>query len=222
MAATTVASSTNPEIHMMRKWMVLAALVGAVLGITTAQAGVIRYTADLTGLAENPDVITPATGWAEVLYDDVAHTMRVRAEFSGLLDITTAAHIHCCQANPLANAGVATTTPSFVGFPLGVTAGTFDALYDMTLAASWNAAFITSSGGSLALAETRLFAAMGRGETYFNIHTRGPAQGGVGFPGGEIRGTLIPEPSALALSVAALLAIGAISRRRATPAPLTP
>ena len=200
---------------MMRKWMVLMALVGATLGVTAAQAGVIRFTADLTGLAENPDVITPATGWAVVLYDDVARTMSIRSEFSGLLGTTTAAHIHCCQPNPLANAGVATQTPSFIGFPLGVTAGVFDNTYDMTLTSSWNAGFITSSGGTTALAEARLFAAMGRGETYFNIHTSR-------FGGGEIRGTLIPEPSALALSLAALLAAGAISRRRVAPAPLTP
>ena len=200
---------------MMRKWMVLVALVGATLCVTTAQAGVVRFTADLNGLAENPDVITPAIGWVDVQYDDVAHTMRIHAQFNGLIGTTTVAHIHCCTLNPLANAGVATRTPSFLGFPSGVTAGVFDALYDMTLASSWNAAFITSSGGTTALAETRFFAAMGRGETYFNIHTQA-------FPGGEIRGTLIPEPGVLALSLAALLAAGAISRRRAVPAALTP
>ncbi len=200
---------------MVRKWMVLAALVGAALGVSTAQAGVIRYTADLTGLAENPDVVTPAVGWVEVIYNDIAHTMRIHSEFSGLLGITTVAHIHCCQANPLLNAGVATTTPTFVGFPAGVTAGIFDALFDMTLASSWNAAFITSSGGTTALAESRFFAAMGRGETYFNIHTQA-------FPGGEIRGTLIPEPGVLALSLAALLAAGALSRRRSAAVALTP
>ena len=202
---------------MMRKWMVLAALVSSALGVSTAQAGVIRFTADLTGLAENPPVITPATGWVEVLYDDVARTMRVRAEFSGLLGTTTAAHIHCCNPNPLLSFGVATMTPSFAGFPLGVTAGVFDNTYDMTLASSYRAGFITDplTGGTAALAEARLFAAMGRGETYFNIHTSQ-------FGGGEIRGTLIPEPGALALSLAALLAGGAISRRRAAPAALTP
>lgn len=200
---------------MLRKFMVLAALVGAALGVIPAQAGVVRFTADLTGLAENPDVITPATGWVEVQYDDVLHTMRIRSQFSGLLGNTSAAHIHCCQPNPLLNAGVATTTPSFPGFPLGVTFGVFDSTYDMTLNASWNAAFITSSGGTTALAEARLFSAMGRGETYFNIHTSQ-------FGGGEIRGTLIPEPGALALSLAALLAAGAVSRRRAAPAALTP
>ena len=192
--------------------LIFAALMAAA---GAAQAGTVRYTANLTGIAENPDVVTPAVGWVEVIYDDIAHTMKIHSEFSGLLGNTTNAHIHCCSADPLVNVGVATRIPTLFGFPAGVTAGIFDALYDMTLASSWNAAFITSSGGTTTLAETRFFAAMGRGETYFNIHTQL-------FPGGEIRGTLIPEPGALALTLAALLAAGALSRRRSAAVALTP
>ena len=66
--------------------------------------------------------------------DDAAFTMRVESTFSGLTGITTASHIHCCTAvASTGTAGVATQTPSFVGFPLGVTSGTFDSTFDMTL-----------------------------------------------------------------------------------------
>ena len=68
----------------------------------------------------------PRTGFATVVYDDLAHTLSVDASFSGLLGTTTAAHIHAATAVPgVGTAGVATQTPSFVGFPLGVTSGTF-------------------------------------------------------------------------------------------------
>ena len=63
-----------------------------------------------------------------------ADTLRVQAIFSGLSGTTTAAHIHCCTAVPfIGNAGVATQTPSFPGFPLGVMAGSFDQTYDTSL-----------------------------------------------------------------------------------------
>ena len=70
--------------------------------------------------------MSPGTGTATVTINDVTDSMHVTANFSGLLAPTIMAHIHCCTAVPLTGtAGVATTTPSFVGFPLGVTAGNF-------------------------------------------------------------------------------------------------
>jgi CHRD domain len=80
---------------------------------------------------------------------------------------------------------VATTTPTFAGFPLGVTAGTYHIILDLTLATSWNAAFIAANGGTTAGAEAALAAGLNAGNTYLNIHTNV-------FPGGEIRGFLIP------------------------------
>ena len=121
-----------------------------------------------------------------VTVDTTLLTMRVRANFSGLTGNTTAAHIHCCTAVPgVSTAGVATTTPSFVGFPLGVTTGTMDQTYDMTLAGSYNPAFVTAQG-SVANARTALFDGLAAGTAYFNIHT-------ATFPGGEIRGFAAAE-----------------------------
>lgn len=186
-----------------------ALVVAALLTAPLAHAVEVRYFALLTGAAENPDVVTTGSGSVDVTYDDATHLMRVRSVFSGLLGNTTVAHIHCCQADPSLNVGVATTTPTFTGFPAGVTAGTFDQTYDMSLASSYNPAFITNTpGATVALAEARLFTGMANGGAYFNIHSSL-------FGGGEIRGTLkVPEPSALALVALSLVGVGVVSRRR--------
>ena len=172
---------------------------------SAAQAVPITFKTVLSGANENPAVITAGTGTATVIYDDVTHLLSLDVAFSGLTGTTTAAHIHCCAAPPT-NAGVATTTPTFLNFPLGVTAGTYANTLNMTLASSYNPAFVTSSGGTTALAEARLVAAMKAGETYLNIHTSFAG-------GGEIRGQLIavPEPATVALLG---LGVAALARRR--------
>ena len=88
--------------------------------------GPYDFFAELSGPAEFPPNASPGTGLAIVRYDPVLHTLRVEANFFGLTGTTTASHIHCCTAVPFAGtAGVATTTPTFAGFPLGVTAGAY-------------------------------------------------------------------------------------------------
>ena len=68
--------------------------------------------------------------------------------FSGLTSGTTASHIHCCVASGLpGNLIVATTTPTFTGFPSGVTSGSYDNTFDLTLASSYNPVFIADEGG---------------------------------------------------------------------------
>jgi hypothetical protein len=107
---------------------------------------------------------------------------------------------------------VATQTPSFIGFPLGVTSGTFTNTFDMLLASSYRAGFITDHGGTPASAFDFLLAGMLAGEAYLNIHTQM-------FPGGEIRGTLIqvPEPASIALLGLALAGLGVVRRRAHRP-----
>ncbi|MDR0779890.1 MAG: autotransporter domain-containing protein [Pseudomonadales bacterium] len=158
------------------------ALVAAVAlaGAASAQAQI--YTVSLSGNSEIPAITTNGSGTAIVTLNSTTHEMRVKAEFSNLTGTTTASHIHCCAVQP-ANAGVATTTPTFAGFPLGVTAGRFDATYDMRQASSWNAAFITANGNTPASAETALLAGVTAGSAYLNIHSTFAT-------GGEIRGTL--------------------------------
>ena len=150
-----------------------------------AHAVLITTTAPLSGANENPPAVTPATGTAAVILDTTTHRLRVQAVFSGLVANTTAAHIHCCTTPP-GNVGVATTTPSFVGFPLGVTGGSFDQTYDTTQASTWNPAYITNNGGTPLSAEAALATGLAAGNAYLNIHTST-------YPAGEIRGFLIPQ-----------------------------
>ena len=154
--------------------------------VPAAQAAVLTYSANLDGPSESPPNASPGTGAAVVVIDDVANTMHVHVTFAGLLGTTTASHIHAATAVALTGtAGVATTTPTFPGFPLGVTSGTYDVVLDLTLASSYNAAFVTANGGTPASAETALLAAIAAGKSYLNIHS-------TVVPGGEIRGFLQP------------------------------
>lgn len=175
-----------------------------------SQAAVIVYATPLSGAVEVPPNASPATGFATVTIDTTLSTMRLEANFSGLLGNVTAAHIHASAAMvpSTGTAGVATTTPTFPGFPSGVTAGVYDMTFNMTLSSSYNASYITANGGTPAAAFTALQSQMANLQSYLNIHT-------TAFPGGEIRGILkpIPEPATTGLAVisgAALL----IRRRR--------
>ena len=177
----------------MRRTLSLLVLVFTFLMLSgVATAAPMVFTTTLIGGNEVPPNSSLGTGVAVVTIDPVTHTMIVSASFSGLTGNVTASHIHCC-AGPGVNAGVATTTPTFPGFPAGVTAGTYFNVFDLTQASSFNPAFVTAQGG-LAAAEAAFIAGMQAGLTYFNIHTNI-------FPGGEIRGQLqaVPEPATLIL-----------------------
>ncbi len=183
------------------------ALVALILASGVAQAAVFNFSATLTGAAEFPSVTTPGTGLALFTYDSTAHTLDYNVSFSGLTGNTTASHIHA-GVNAGGNNGVATQIPSFTGFPLNVTSGTFVRTVDLTLPASWNAAYITANGGTPAGAEAALFAAMNSNRAYLNIHTTFAG-------GGEIRGYLtpVPEPATTAAVGAGLLGAFALVRR---------
>ena len=193
----------------MNRIALRAAAAAAVLlgAAAVAPAALVTYVTFMDGPSESPPNNSPGTGFARVDIDTDANFMRVRADFTGLIGTTTAAHIHAPTTDPFTGtAGVATQTPSFVGFPLGVTSGTMDQTFDTEDAATWNAAFITANGGTPAGAEAAFAAALADGKAYFNIHT-------TQFSGGEIRGFLaVPEPASAAVLGAGGLLL--LARRR--------
>lgn len=189
---------------MKRSSLVSLLFAAALLGPAPSHAALLHFKAFMDGPSEFPPVASPGTGFAIVDIDTDAHTMHVQAGFSDLLFPTMVAHIHCCT---LPTAGVATTTPTFPGFPAGVTSGTYDQTFDLELASSFNPAFVMAQGG-VPQAEDALIAGMLAGNAYFNVHT-------TMFPAGEIRGFLqIPEPGMIGLLGLGLAAAFVATRRR--------
>ena len=151
---------------------VLPATAALILAATPAGAAVIRYAADLNGTQATPRNTSPGAGTAEAIIDDAAHTMRLVITFGDLQGATTAAHVH--GPTPTPGSGTAqtmTAVPSLPGFPLEVTAGTYDRTFDLTSASSYNPDFVTASGGTVADAEALLVRSFAEGRVLFNLHT---------------------------------------------------
>jgi hypothetical protein len=193
-----------PAISMRSCLLALASVL--ILPMPASYADTFTLSADLTGALEVPPTGSAGTGQATVILNTTANTMEVRETFTGLDPFipgtttpsgTTASHIHCCLPSPFltgVNVMVATTTPTFPGFPLGVDAGSYSMTFNLLDAGTYNPAFITSGmfnpSGTVQGAETALVTALLAGETYINIHS-------TEFPGGEIRGFLaVPGPIA--------------------------
>ena len=191
-----------------------------------AHAVPMTFAASLSGANEVPAVMSPGVGFTTVILDPTAHTLQVNILFAGLTSLTTAAHIHCCLiAGGGPNLQVATTVPTFPGFPIvatgnGVTQGNYSSpVFDLTMSQIYNPAFVTAVGG-LPQAEAALVAAIEGGLSYLNVHT-------VNNPGGEIRGQLtalaaVPGPivgaglPGLIIGCTALLTLARRRRRLAT------
>ncbi|TFW19322.1 CHRD domain-containing protein [Massilia arenosa] len=189
----------------MKRLLTVLALALAASG---AQAATTTFRSTMSGPAEGTPNASPGYGVATIVLDDTANTLSLDIPFTDLLAGTTAAHIHCCTADPLTGtAAVATTLPAFADFPLGVTSGHYTHTLDLLDPVSYNPSFITAHGGTVDTAEAALIAGMLANESYLNLHTSL-------YPGGEIRGFLVelqspvPEPGMAWMMWSGLAAVG--------------
>jgi CHRD domain len=117
---------------------------------------------------------------------EASNQMKVNIAFSGLSGITTVAHIHGPTATAgTGTAGVMTPTPTFPGFPAGVSSGSYEQTFDLLSTSTYRSSFITASGGTTAGARDAFLAALLDGKAYLNVHSST-------FTGGEIRGFFAP------------------------------
>lgn len=183
---------------------VKSCIAAAALCFAATSASAISYSATFSGAAENPANASTATGFGTLRVID-ANTIFVDIDYSGLSAGLAAGHIHCCSS-PTGNAGVAI---NFSNLSLGATSGSYTRLFDLSMASTFTSGFITSSGGTAALASARLLAALDNDQVYFNLHNSV-------FPGGEIRGNLaaVPEPASWAMLVVGFGLVGGAVRRK--------
>lgn len=186
----------------MRRMSPLVAAAAALLLLPlAAQATVYQFNASLAGSNETVPNAATATGVATLFYNDFNTALLTDDTYSfalsafGLTGVATGYHIHAAAPAGM-NAGVVVNLAAPLSF-LSLKAGG-SLLVGGSGVASPNASFLSNLQASLA---------------YVNLHT-------AAFPGGEIRGQLIPvsavpEPSAYAMLGAGMLVIGAIARRRA-------
>lgn len=158
--------------------------VVAVVGLAaSAQAAIINFTASLDATQEVPPNTSPAFGHGDVALDTDALTFTFNLTVHDLTAAISASHIH--QA------------------PFGVNGPVIFGIGNQSVyTPAGTNVFTVSGGGTLTLAQAL---AMIAGNTYFNVHTQN-------FPGGEIRGQIVPSPGSLALL--SLAGLATLRRRR--------
>lgn len=174
------------------------------LGLLTAAApGATLWNATLNQGQEVPPSGSPATGTGTASYDPATTILTVTLDWNGLSTPAMMGHIHCCVP-PGTNGPVAVPLASLPA----VASASYSNAFNLSMAGTFGAGFLSARGGDVSMARTDLLAALDGGLAYFNLHTEA-------FPDGEIRGNLsaaattaVPESSALSLLIVGLTLIG--------------
>jgi hypothetical protein len=192
----------------MKRVLSILALAAA----STAVAAPVdpSYRAVASGALESPPNASPGTSLVTI--DLGGKEMFVDMPFRDLDGTTTEAHIHCCTSSPFT--GTAPVAVPFTDFPTGVTAGTYNKSIPLGDAISWDPAFVSAHGGTVASASSAFLDGVNANEAYVNIHTNL-------YPNGEIRGWLVAAPPVPETAEWSMLAVGLaglmwMSRRRPT------
>src|SRR5258706_14653453 len=143
------------ENSMFKRIVLTGSLVLALALVIPANADTI-YSAVLLGSNEVPPTGSPATGVG--VFTLSGNLLTIAETFTGLTAPASAAHIHCCGPVGVNEMVAVPFTP----FP-NATSGTFMTTVDLSLAATYTAPFITQEGGTVALAEAGLIAALNSG-----------------------------------------------------------
>jgi hypothetical protein len=197
---------------MKRVLSVLALLAASSAVAVPASAAPVdpSFRAVASGALESPPNASPGTSLVTI--DLGGKEMLVDLPFRDLGGVTTAAHIHCCTST--AFTGSAPVAVPFQDFPLGVTVGTYSKAIPLGDDMSWDPAFVTAHGGTVASATSAFIDGVNANEAYVNIHTDL-------YPNGEIRGWLVAAPPVPETTEWSMLAVGLaglmwMSRRRPT------
>ena len=160
----------------------LFAVVIAVLAVSLPAAAT-QFTINVTLDAAQAGVVSPGTGSATLLLDDVAMTLDVNLSYQDLTSPTSTAHIHCCSPPGVSSGVIIPFVPPFV---TGLTSGTFVNTFALT---------------------PTLLSQVESGGAYINIHTTNFPAGEIR---GQI--SAVPEPGTAMLTVLGLSGL-ALRRR---------
>ncbi len=175
----------------------LSKLLSVVLLVVGMTSVANAHFIDTFGVLNGANVGTgsAATGTAQVQLDMDLVTMRIVIDFSGLSGTSVTANLFV-PTPPAGPGNIIANSPALLSFPVGVTAGNYDRTFDLTVASSYNPAFITAAGGTVSDALNALHDAIDAETGFIRITS---STFGTGEIGGTMFLVVVPEPATMSL-----------------------